>query len=206
MLNLFSIAPVFASLIGAFAFHIEPEQPRAALTGVQHVAVQSAEKGAPLVNRASIDADTQWSDVYEVLETDVANPEARERLGALVSELETLAYAGEAGVDGFNSVLDLTMEEFWILTEEVGALTYAERDLVFDVLMDAITNFPMAEETIKWERDAATLSKAKCKNKTECEVSDDDKRTCTRLKEMKKQPDGTYAETGKFRCETGSLR
>lgn len=205
MLKVMSIAPIFASLIGAFAYQTEPELPRAAATAVQLLTTQAAEANQLLSTRASAAADTQWSDVYEVLESEVANPDARERLGALIVELETQAYAGDAGVADFNAALEATLDEFWVLTEEDALLSYAERDLVFDVLMDAIVSFPMVEDTIIWEKDAATLSKAKCKNKTECEVAEDH-RTCTRLREMKKQADGTYKETGKFRCESGSLK
>lgn len=205
MLKVISIVPIFASLIGAFASRTEPELPVAGATAVQLVTPQAAEANQSLNTRASAAVDTQWSDVYEVLESEVANAEARERLGVLVGELETQAYAGDAGVADFNAALDATMDEFWVLTEEDGLLSYAERDLAFDVLMDAIVSFPMAVETGVWVNDAATLSKASCKNKTECEV-DADHRTCTRQREEKKQKDGTYAETGRFRCISGSLK
>ncbi|MCC6408246.1 MAG: hypothetical protein IT453_13870 [Planctomycetes bacterium] len=206
MLKAISIVPIFASFLAALAYQTEHEQPRSAATPVQLVAAHAVAVVNPLAIRASAAADTQWSDVYEVLESEVADPDARERLGVLIGKLETLAYAGDAGVADFNALLEATIDEFWILTEEDGLLSYGERDLVFDVLMDAIASFPMADDTVIWEKDAATLSKAKCKNKTECDVADDDKRTCTRMREMKRQPDGTYKETGKFRCESGSLR
>lgn len=205
MLKVMSIAPIFASLIGAFAYQTEPELPRAAATAVQLLTTQAAEANQLLNTRASAAADTQWSDVYEVLESEVANPDARERLGALIVELETQAYAGDAGVADFNAALEATLDEFWVLTEEDALLSYAERDLVFDVLMAAIVDFPMVEETTRWVT-TETLVGQKCKNrlKAECESSDA-KRTCIKKKEQKKQTDGTYKDTGKVRCESGAV-
>lgn len=210
MLKAISIVPIFASFIGVFAYRTEPEQPSAAATAVQHVAAQVAEAGEPLIVESGsasskIDDGTQWSDVFEVLESQVADPGAREQLGQLIGELETLANAGDAGVDEFNAVLELTMEEFWLLTEEEGSLGYDERDLVFDALMAAIVNFPMANETTRWVT-TETLVGQKCKTRltAECEASTP-KRTCIKKKEQKRQKDGTYVDTGKVRCESGSL-
>lgn len=236
MLKAISIAPIFASFIGALAYRTEPEQPCAGATAVQHVAVQAAEADEPLIvelgtasfeidefdsadsqvvalggraldTRVSSDDGATWSDVYEVIEGQVADPSARDRLGLLTSDLESLAYEGDGGVADFNAMLEFTMEEFWVLAEEEGSLSYGERDLVFDVLMAAIVNFPMAEGTTKWET-TETLTGQKCVNRTkaECGPDDDPKRTCIKKKEMKRQKDGTYVATGKVRCESGSNR
>lgn len=220
MFKAISIVPIFASFVGALAYQTEPEQPRAAATAVLQVAVQVADAGERLIAElgttsfkiyesssvyVQADADTQWSDVFEVLEAEVANPDARERLGVLIGELESLAYAGDAGVDGFNAVLELTMEEFWVLNEEDGLLSYAERDLVFDVLMDAITNFPMAEGTTKWVV-TETLVGQKCKTPSTATCKDGQpKQTCIKKKEQKKQKDGTYVDTGTVKCESGTV-
>ncbi|MCC6408245.1 MAG: hypothetical protein IT453_13865 [Planctomycetes bacterium] len=205
MFKAISIVPIFASFLAALAYQTEHEQSRTAATPVQLVAAHAATVVNPLAIRASFDADTQWSDVFEVLESEVANPEARERLGALVGELQALAYQGEAGVDGFNAVLELTMEEFWILTEEVGSLSHAERDLVFDVLMAAIVNFPMAEGTTQWVVTETRVGE-KCKTPSTATCMDaKPKQTCIKKKEQKKQKDGTYVDTGKVKCETGSV-
>lgn len=203
MLKAISIVPICASFLGAFAYQTDSAQPGAATAAVQQVAAQAALASEPLL--IAIDDGTQWSDVFEVLETEVASSSAREALGALIGELEDLAYAGEEGVDEFNTVLELTIDEFWNLTEVDGSLSYGERDLVFDVLMSAIANFDMAEGTTRWV-ETETLEGQKCKTPATatCQAAKP-KQTCIKKKEQKKQKDGTYVDSGKVKCESGTI-